>query len=277
MNWNSFVQILLTILASLGGATVIAVAIIVWIGKILENTISIKFTAQQNRGLEALKNEYGVELERLRADISRQRDALSNITSAITSGYMATHPHIVNAIDDLWSNILEIDELSSTYLLVHNVLSGDQIEQLNSEYAAREIHFSRHEFDTLRLKLAKKSETKRPFVGEKLWTLFYVYRAFSLRICIKMHISQERSGRLYAWHKDDEGNLDTFMLDILRVSLTEDELNYVTNIEIGASSEITNLLKGKILSEMNELVFGKRMLNMSIEEQQKRVAVFSRS
>ncbi len=269
MDWNNALQIVLTFIASMGGAGIVLLALITWVGRIWENTISVRLTSRQNRELEALKNEYSLELERLRAEVARQRDFMSNISTAISTGYMATHPHIVDAIRGLWSNVLEVNRISSTYFLVHDLLPGKQVEQLTPEYAAKQIYISRDDFDKQTLELASKSEIKRPFIGERLWTLYYVYRAFAFRICLKMHITQEKSGKIYAWNKDEQGQPDTHLFDTLKIVLAEDELNYVRNIPLGAPSQILNLLKSKILSEMNELVFGKRMLSMSIEEQQK--------
>jgi hypothetical protein len=84
-----------------------------------------------------------------------------------------------------------------------------------------------------------------------------------------MHTTQKKDSKLYAWHKDEHGQPDVHLLDILKIVLSEDELNQILNVPIGAPSRILDLLKSKMLSEMNELVFGSRMLSMSIEEQQK--------
>lgn len=277
IDWNSVLQIVLTFLASMGGAGVVLAALMAWIGRIWENTISIRLTAQQNKELEALRNSYSIELEKLRAEVARQRDTLGNISTAISSGYMATHPHIVDAIKDLWSNILEVGKLSSTYFLIHSVLTGDQIEKLTPEFSAKQIHISRDDFDRQFVELSNKVEISRPFVGERLWTIYHVYQAFALRTCIKMHLTQKKNGKLYAWHKDEEGRSDTFLFDTLRIVLAEDELKRITDMKIGAPSQVLNLLKNKMLSEMNELVLGRRMLSMSIEEQQKITEMLSKS
>ena len=172
MDWNNLLQIILTFLASMGGAGIILVALIAWIGRIWETTISARLTSRQNRELENLKNEYSLDIERLRAEVARQRDFTSNISAAISSGYMATHPHIVDAVRDLWSNVLEVNGICSTYFLVHDLLTSNQIEQLTPEYTVKQIHMTQDEFDRQTLELAKKSEVKRPFIGERLWKVW---------------------------------------------------------------------------------------------------------
>lgn len=268
MNIDNLTQFLVTFLASIGGAGIVVVGLATWIGKIWENYISLKIATQQAKELETLKNRYEVELEKLRGELERQRTILDNVSSGISAGYMATHPHIVEAIKSLWAYILEIGKLSATYFLIHDLLTGEQIERLTPEYAAKQIHMSQDKLNEKVVELSEKSEIVRPFVGEKLWSLYHVYRAFVLRICAKMHFTQNKSGNLYGWNKDEHGRPDTSLLDMLKIVLTEKEIKQITEIKTGAPSQVLNLLKSKILSEMNELVLGKRMISLSIDEQQ---------
>jgi hypothetical protein len=127
------------------------------------------------------------------------------------------------------------------------------------------------DFDIQIAKLRLEIEDKRPFIGESLWFKFWVYRAFTLRLAFK--VVRGRDGRkFYEWNKDENGNEDA-MFEILNFVLTDKELEVVINTgprkEMGVPQRIMDLLERKMLDEMNEWIFGKRLINMSIEEQQR--------
>lgn len=269
MNWDVILQSLLAILATLGGAGVVLVALLVWLGKIWENLLSTRLTARQNKELEDLKNEYAKDLERLRAEITERQELFSNTSNALSSGYMASHPHIVDAIYHLWSVILDIDNLTSSFFFPYSVLLPHEIESHKPEYIYRNIPLmAKDEFLRRVTEINDKPEVKRPFIGENLWLLFSVYRTFALRLCWKIREGHEK-GQVYSWDKDMQGRPDQALMNTIRTILSDDEIQVLISTEISVPQRILNSIKSKILSEMNELVFGKRLINMSFEEQQR--------
>lgn len=270
MTREAIQQGIITIFAAFGGISVVLLAIMKFGGGVLEKSITTKLTAQQNIKLEEIKNQYTVDIERLRADLSRQRDVLSQTTAALSSSYSAAHVHIIETIKDIWSEILAIDEFASPYLFIHSILIPSEIEEIDLRIKPLGLpKMTDEEFHEKAQEIRKLAIVKRPFTGERLWQLYHVYQLFSMRLCLKMNTTQNKNNRLYLWNKDMDGKIDSLSLDALGVVLSKEELESVYKTSIGAPSMALNLIKNKILAEMNELIFGKKLIAMNIEEQRK--------
>jgi hypothetical protein len=50
-------------------------------------------------------------------------------------------------------------------------------------------------------------EESGPFLGPELWALFWIYRAFCGRLCVKA-IEGRKHGRVPEWDKDNDGKKD---------------------------------------------------------------------
>jgi hypothetical protein len=219
--------------------------------------------------VERVKSQYAAELEKLRAEITDRRDLLSNTTNALSGGYMASHPHIVDAINHLWLVILDIDNLTSPFFYIHAILLPREIEALTPEYINKNVPpASEGDYVQRLVEIHQKSEMKRPFVGEKLWLLFSAYRTFALRLCWKVRNGRDK-GKLYSWDKDKDGKQDEAIINLVRTFFSDDEFQVLISPGISVPHRILDGLKSKMLSEMNELIFGKHLISMNFEEQQR--------
>lgn len=262
-------EAILTILASIGGSAVILIGLMTWLGKIWQDALYLRLTARQNKEIEEIKNIYNIELEHIRAEITEKRDVLNSASNALSGGYIASHPHIVESINEIWRSILEVDSLSSSYIFVHNILLKEEVEELHNKPLKGYSPPLDEKIDTKYINILHRAEAKRPFVGEKIWTLFTVYNVFSIRICMKMQETNKKKGLIYSWDKDMDGKPDKASYNTLTLVFTEKELEKFYSYQFGAPKNILDAIKNKILSEMNSLIFGRELITLSIDEQKK--------
>jgi len=114
-----------------------------------------------------------------------------------------------------------------------------------------------------------KVDGKRPFVGESLWRMYRIYSAFVGRLTWKV-IKEKSAGKIYDWRKDINGSHDDHLFELLQGVFDDTELKTIIGEDPrGDPTRIMDALEIKMLAEMNELIFGRHLVSMTIEEQQR--------
>lgn len=268
---DEIIRIARIVIVSVGGASFIIIALATWLGKIWSDKIYIRTSAKYEKEIETIKNRYTVDLEHLRAEISERRDLLNSLQGMLSSSYIASHERILESIEFLWNNVGRVREFTSSFHILYNIFFPKDYENIPVTNFEKLIPSMTDErFRDKIVSLQKDIENKRLFVGEKLWQLYSIYFAFAMRIAWKIFTEKEQ-GKVYNWDKDIDGTRDNHMFEVLQGAFTDDELNnIVANDPLrGVPQRIMNSLEIKMLSEMNELIFGRRLVDMSIEQQQR--------
>jgi len=278
MNINDLVKTILAVIGALGGVAVIVGGVSAWLGKIWADKLYLIESAKRQKEIEEFKNQYVTELEHLRAELT-ERHALFNATfTALSSGYVASHERVVSAMEELWNAILKIRGFVSPYIFLYEILLPREYVNVPIDNALKLIpKLSQKEFDISVKGITDIIEDKRPFIGERLWFVFFIYRAFAIRQAYKIVQGRDK-GKLYKWDKNNDGSDDT-QIDALRYVLTSKELATVINAgpikDVGVPQRILDAIERKMLDEMNEWIFGKRLIDMSIEEQERVASLLS--
>ena len=276
MDIGKITTIVLAVIGALGGASAIVGGLAAWLGKIWADKLLLKESIKYQKEIEEFKNRYTTELEYLRAGITEKQDLLNNTYSALSSGYAASHERIVLAMEELWKTIMEIQEFVSPQIFFYQLLLPKEYNDLfnDTNQLNRVIPIKPTvEIDKHTLKVGQSMEHKRIFIGEKLWLQFYVYRAISYRLLLKI-AEQKNKGKFYEWNQDSDGKRD-YMENMLLLVFSKQDLDTIINPPTighsfpGAPQRILSSLEAEILSEMNEWMFGKRLINMSMEERQR--------
>lgn len=264
------VTVATTLVASVGGASVIILGLAAWLGKIWSDKIYIRTSAKFEKEIEELRNRYSADLEYLRAEISERRDLLNSLQNALSSGYTSSHERILESIEALWGKIVETREFTSSFHFIYNLLFPRHYENTPvSKFVNILPKMTVEELAEHVQSLQKDIRNRRPFVGEKLWGLYSVYFAFALRLAWKI-VKEREQGKVYNWDKDVDGTRDNHLLDILQSAFADDELSSIVEKDptCGVPTRVLDALELKMLNEMNELIFGKRLVSMSLEQQQ---------
>jgi hypothetical protein len=268
---GEIIKSVLAVIGALGGIAVVVGSLAAWLGKVLADRLYLKDSAKHQKEIEEFKNLYTTELEHLRADITERRDLLNNTHAALSIGYDASHEQIVAAIEELWKTIREVRAFASPYIFFYQLVSPREYDNVTDKIIKILPKIPQKDFDIQITRLRLEIEDKRPFIGESLWFTFWVYRAFTLRLAFKV-VRGRDSRKFYEWNKNEYGKEDA-MFEVLHYVLTDKEQEAVINTgpikEMGVPQRIMDLLERKMLDEMNEWIFGKRLIHMSIEEQQR--------
>ena len=106
------------------------------------------------------------------------------------------------------------------------------------------------------------AEHVRPFVGELLWSMFFVYRAFKLRVAVILEHGLKK-GEMPYWY-DDNG-----IQQFIRLLFTEDEIGAIERYPIARFGKARQLAESKIIAEMNRIIAGHRSADSGLEQARK--------
>lgn len=272
MNINDLVKTILAAIGALGGVAVVVGGLSAWLGKIWADKLYLKESAKHQKEIEELKNRYTTELEHLRAEFSEKRDLLNTTFTAISSSFTASHERVVSAMEELWNSILKIRGFVSSYIFLYQILLPNEYVNVPIDSNLKLIPtLTQEEFDKRVADLSNIIEDKRPFIGESLWFTFWIYRAFAIRQALKIVRGRDK-GKLYQWDKNNDGSDDS-VIGVLRYVFTTKELDTIINAgpikDVGVPQRILDAIERKMLNEMNEWIFGRRLIDKSIEEQER--------
>lgn len=186
----------------------------------------------------------------------------------------STQECVLTALEMLWQKIIEIRAFISPFLFPYHVLLPK--EYVNTPFSelgkvADELpNMTEQElFSALSSLDTDEVEGKRLFIGEGIWKKFVVYNTFSQRLAFKV-VRWRTEDKLLKWDKDLSGEKDTGFITLLYTVFTETELNTLINmLPIAVPQRILTGIEDKILNEMNELIFGRQLSNLTFEEEQR--------
>lgn len=261
-----------------------------WVGKLVADRLSASTSARYSRELEQLRNQYSrdleqlrskysTELEQLRSELASQRDTLRSAHGALASGYTGAYERVVTAIEFLWHNMMATREFVDQYIFFYQILLPSEYEDVSEERADKVASMVpeqlEEEFYEAVRRLRDGIAERRPFLGERLWWYQYIYFAFATRMAHKVW-EERKQKRFFMWNKNSDGTPDQIQ-EMLSIVLSKAEQDVIigprtenpTVMDLGIPHRILAAIEGKILAEMNEWIFGKRLITMSIEQQQR--------
>lgn len=101
-------------------------------------------------------------------------------------------------------------------------------------------------------------ELYRPFLGEDLWFLFWLYRVVALRMAFRVTQGIEKKRQLPEWDDDS-------VIELLRTRLSEDEITFLRKQKIAGPQRTLELLELKILREAEARISGTHAGELSLK------------
>lgn len=171
-------------------ASVLANGILVWIFKTwFAEQIRQKVSFEYGQRLETikaqLKSEHETALEQLRADNATMQAVQTAANASLAEGHRAGHERRLKGIDSLWRAFVEIrDKTPGAVSMSDNLIPSEyhlyftntNLMQLHEDLRARQFAIELSE-------ASAEVERSRPFIGEHLYGMFFVYRAIVGRLC----------------------------------------------------------------------------------------------
>lgn len=180
MDWTQVFQLISALLASVGGAGAIIIAVSSWLGKVWANRLMEKDRAQHSKELEALKNQYSKELEEYRTRLGLIVGQLQRYYGRqfeLYSVFWVALYDLKLAADDLWEEATPVsllafaDQLRKTSQAIHRgalFLEEQHYAQLKRVLDA----FSQFEMGKARLiDVRSQEDLVRSYGGSELYII----------------------------------------------------------------------------------------------------------
>ena len=211
------------------------------------------------------KSKYDKELEEHRNALSNIHGLFDSTVTTISAGFATSQERRLKAIQVLWDNILSIRESVSSYVFFYDILLPSEYEDSYSSIPDKMIpETTQDDFSRNSASKTTNIEKHRPFLGERLWFYFFIFRAFSYRIELKFIEGRDKK-QIYSWKKGFDGEPDRF-LDVLNQVLTEEQLDQALKARTGSPRMVMNFIEQKILVEMNDIISGTSAAQFSLSE-----------
>lgn len=210
------------------------------------------------------KHAYDREMERFKTELGQDRLAINAALASLNAASAASHPKTLEGVELLWRAILALKDGFPGVSLYAEILTKEEWCRLPANPDSREKLGDISDMAILgfmKQQLAK-AEHARPFVGELIWSMYFVYRAFVMRV-VAMVEHEFDKGELTYWY-EDRG-----IQQFLQLLLTPEEIRLVERYQAGRYNQARELMEGKILAEMNRVIAGHRSADNGLEKARK--------
>lgn len=243
-----------TLLKLVGGLTVILSSLISFTAYFIKDYFLNKWKANQEKELAGLK-----------AQADQNNQLLNNVTNAISNLYLASNEKRIASLDKVWNGMMEIKRnLPALVSMAYTILTKEEIislPQTNNNYTRANISsFKAQEYHESCNKIMKEIEKARPFIGENLWIVLFVYQAFLGRLTYLIEDGLKK-GKVNYW-KEDKNFID----QILGAVIKPDELQQLFKNDITSFHNVLNFLEFKALNDISEQISGKRMTEETVKQ-----------
>lgn len=110
-------------------------------------------------------------------------------------------------------------------------------------------------------------EMQRPFLSQRLWVLFFVYRAFLGRLSWRV-VEGKAAGKLPPWDRSDDGK-DDAVIQMLTTVLASEEIVRARPQVVGGPHLVIELLEQRILAEIEKAISGGAVADLNLSEGQR--------
>jgi len=233
---------------------------------LLTTIVSVLIATLISKTLDARwKHHYDLAIERFKDRMEQDRLVFNTALSSLNSAAAAANPKIVASVETVWKAILKLREASYDIGFYADILTKEEWCDLPSNSQQRErvkAIANAGEARQLLLKELEDVELARPFVGELIWSMFFVYRALVLRVAVIVEHDFDK-GKLSYWY-DDNG-----IQQFIKLLLTEEETHVVERYRISRYQQVRSLEETRILAEMNRIIAGHRSADSGLEHASK--------
>jgi hypothetical protein len=146
----------------------------------------------------------------------------------IANGYISSRERSLVAIETLWRVTTEIKKETRVVTLFYAILLPSEYSTVvpNNDYL-KNSSGSLSDFNKKLIPKISEVQEQRPFLGEELYRLYFIFQAFAFRQAIKI-LSRKDKNTIYEWDKDFDGEKDISMYQTLKEIFTEDTLEPAT-------------------------------------------------
>ena len=251
-------------------SSVIASTVSVFITSIVIERFKSSISRKNAEALESLKHIYAKDRKREEEAANLQTTEIQSLRNYILETRNAARqqvfPHLLNAATAVWKHTQEIYRVASSAFLLETLLTheelhkGFEVENKHENLLSQLGPFQESDINVvLDLEEKEKLEDHRPFLPEKLWRSYYLYRQYCLRYYLQVTIS---------YRKRDFSNLlkDEHLQKLIDENLTPDELQAADKLKKGKHKFYAEILQHRILNTIRLSAFGETIEPDAINE-----------
>lgn len=263
-NLHTFV---LSVLSAVGVSTAAALAVVWlarnWIGERLRQSIKHEYDQKLVALNAELQARSDTQQALLGASIEREADRLRFATGAIGESHKITIGRKLHAVDLVWGTVLKARENIPGAMTLLDVMTVDEYNEARDhpDFKTMIGDLSVEKMAAMFKDDLGTIERARPYVGEYLWSLFFVYQALVVRVALVIHWSAESEKRLN-WYQD-EG-----VQSLVRSAFSSSEMREFENLNVDRFSWLQKKLEQRILAAARDVISGKVIGEQALEQAQ---------
>ena len=231
--------------------------IVVWLVlKFIPGSIS-KFVDKE------IERRSDVKLEHTKAEIQGAYSTLKNSVDMLTASNTGLHPHIIESVTALWDAIIKMRNEFGDLSVFDSIILAEEAKVAFADQAspqnAKILGFVRaHEGDLqnpirAQALFDEDFDKHRLFCGDRLWLIFYVFRAIHLRGSLLISWSFQKN-EFQDW-RDDSG-----IKQLLGAALQKDLVKQVIESKFGGFSKAVAQLEADFLHESVRVMSGSKAM-----------------
>ncbi len=209
---------------------------------LLTTIVSVVIATLISKKLDARwKHVYERDIERFKDRMEQDRLVSNTALSSLNAASSAANPKIVAAVESVWAAMLKLREASSDTGYFADLTTKEEWCGLPSRPRQAERVLAIAEGGAARQRLMEELaavENVRPFVGELIWSMFFVYRALVLRVAVIIERNLSRRTLPY-WYEDNG------IQEFTRPLLTTEEIALVERYPINRHRQLTAMAEAK--------------------------------
>ena len=214
---------------------------------------------------QSIIHDYAQDLESHKDEIGRLTTRLhavqSTANAALIEGQRVSAEWRIKAADALWREVLRLRNESPSVLTMLDVLAPGEYQKFVTDEDFRSLVPDMTEVSQIYGNF-EEIEHVRPFLGERLFTLFFIYRAVNGRICFLL-VRDVKKGRVTPWY------VDNGIHRLLNEVLTPEEFSQFSNLPGRHVRWVRSLIEGKILDHLRRVIAGEISTTEGLEQARK--------
>lgn len=209
------------------------------------------------------------KLDAFKAELQGAYSTLKTSVDVLSTSNSGLRPHIIEAVTALWLQMVTMRDAFGGVVTFDFIITADEARGMFSGTVEniRPLDFVRpFEGDLytnplmLRFNAASVDE-HRLFCGDRLWLVFYVYRAVVMRSALLMSISFAQC-QFRDWRKDNG------ISQLLGSVLAKKDIAAFQDMTVGGIAAALSRLEGEFLHEAARVMSGSKALAESLSDMQ---------
>jgi hypothetical protein len=253
-------DIITAVIVYLGGTGLVAYLLRNWLVERLRQSIKYEYDQKIERLRAQLLSENATIIEKYKSVLSREASVLAIAHKSLNESVSIAQRQRVDGVSELWKALISVRNHSPGIFGLLDVLQPDEYSTLHGHnFKAFKPEISPEDIKLMCGDELGTIERVRPFVGEYLWFLFYVYQAVHLRIAVRF-AGEWTKGQFSPWYQDSP------TIQLLETFLTGEEMSQFLELKFGQIRFTRELLESKFLAAAERVISGQTAANFTAEE-----------